>query len=74
MILPRDGSASYRSMVLRASNTLTYYASSKAYASCVNDLLHQSGHEDTWQSITVTRPTGSEGFSVIRVTIDSLAT
>jgi len=70
----QDGSESRRRMVLRESNTMTFFVPRTALALSVNELLSGSGHEDTWQSITITRPVESEGCSVTRVTIDSLAT
>lgn len=70
----QDGNESRRRTVLRESNTMTYFVPRTALALSVNELLSESGHEDTWQSITITRPVESEGYCATRVTIDSLAT
>lgn len=70
----QDGKQSRRSSVLRESNILTFFVPKTALALSVNELLQSSGHEETWQSITVTRPVESGGCSVTRVTIDSSGT
>lgn len=74
MIHLQDGNESNRLMVLQNSNTLTFFVPKTALALSVNELLMQSGHEDTWQSITITRPVEYEDCSVTRVIIDSSVT
>lgn len=61
-------------MASRKSNTTTFFIPKTALALSVNEILKESGHEDTWQSITVTRQVASGAYSATRVTIDYLDT